>query len=87
MTEIFGKKKNNGIKFYLTAFQAGAVAYREPSLSKERQAFVKCQSAHSRASKEARTISLQKTLVGVPAMAQWVKNLTAITWVATEMRV
>ena len=39
----FGKRKNNGIKCYLTTFQAGALAHREPSLSKERQAFVKCQ--------------------------------------------
>ena len=39
----FGKRKNNGIKCYLTTFQASALAYREPSLSEERQAFVKCQ--------------------------------------------
>ena len=39
----FGKRKNNGIKCYLTTFQAGALAHREPSLSKERQAFAKCQ--------------------------------------------
>ena len=39
----FGKRKNNGIKCYLTTFQADALAYREPILSKEGQASVKCQ--------------------------------------------
>lgn len=31
--------------------------------------------------------AMKKGSVGVPAVAQWDKNLTAVTWVAAEVKV